>query len=193
MESTVLNNNWLVASEIELIYKSKVKASERPRIESSHSAFEVALNAWDDNKIELLEQFKVLMLSNNNRVLGVYEMSSGGITGTVVDIRLLFAALLKAKATAFIIVHNHPSGKLNPSEADKQITAKIKQASQLLDISFLNHLIITSKRYYSFIDEGVIRRLHFNLDFCFLRTIIQILASFNLLYCHKILVNYVVI
>ncbi|MEC4094990.1 JAB domain-containing protein [Myroides odoratimimus] len=156
MESTVLNNNWLVASEIELIYKSKVKASERPKIESSYSAFEIALKAWDENKIELLEQFKVLMLSNNNKVLGVLEISSGGITGTVVDLRLIFAALLKAKATAFIIVHNHPSGKLNPSEADKQITAKIKQASQILDIALLDHLIITPESYYSFADKGVI-------------------------------------
>ncbi|MDM1408247.1 JAB domain-containing protein [Myroides sp. DF42-4-2] len=156
MESAVLNNNWLVASEIELIYKSKVKASERPRIDSSYSAFEVALKAWDENKIELLEQFKVLMLSNNNRVLGVLEISSGGITGTIVDIRLLFAALLKTKATACILVHNHPSGKLQPSEADKQITIKIKQASQILDIALLDHLIITSESYYSFADEGVL-------------------------------------
>ena len=94
MESAVLNNNWLVASEIELIYKSKVKASERPRIDSSYSAFEVALKAWDENKIELLEQFKVLMLSNNNRVLGVLEISSGGITGTIVDLRLIFVLLI---------------------------------------------------------------------------------------------------
>ncbi|MEK6511218.1 JAB domain-containing protein [Myroides odoratimimus] len=156
MESTVLNSNWLVASEIELIYKSKVKASERPKIVSSQSAFEIALKAWDENKIELLEQFKVLMLSNSNAVLGVLEISSGGITGTVVDLRLIFAALLKAKATAFILVHNHPSGKLNPSEADKQITAKIKQASQVLDIALLDHLIITPESYYSFADEGVL-------------------------------------
>ena len=156
MESAVLNNNWLVASEIELIYKSKIKASERPRIDSSYSAFEVALKAWDENKIELLEQFKVLMLSNNNRVLGVLEISSGGITGTVVDLRLIFAALLKAKATAFILVHNHPSGKLQPSDADRQITQKIKQASNILDIALLDHLIITSESYYSFADEGVL-------------------------------------
>ncbi|WP_353100776.1 JAB domain-containing protein [Myroides odoratus] len=156
MESTVLNSNWLVASEIELIYKSKVKASERPKIVSSQSAFEIALKAWDENKIELLEQFKVLMLSNSNRVLGVLEISSGGITGTVVDLRLIIAALLKAKATACILVHNHPSGKLDPSEADKQITAKIKQASQVLDIVLLDHLIITPERYYSFADEGVL-------------------------------------
>lgn len=156
MENAVLKNNWLVASEIELIYKSKVKASERPRIESSYSAFEVALKAWDENKIELLEQFKVLMLSNNNRVLGVLEISSGGITGTIVDLRLIFAALLKAKATAFILVHNHPSGKLQPSDADRQITQKIKQASQILDIALLDHLIISSESYYSFADEGIL-------------------------------------
>ncbi|KZE76177.1 DNA repair protein [Myroides marinus] len=156
MESTVLNSNWLVASEIELIYKSRVKASERPKVVSSQSAFEIASKAWDENKIELLEQFKVLMLSNSNRVLGVLEISSGGITGTVVDLRLIFAALLKAKATACILVHNHPSGKLDPSEADKQITAKIKQASQVLDIALLDHLIITSESYYSFADEGVL-------------------------------------
>ncbi|AJA67370.1 RadC-like protein [Myroides sp. A21] len=156
MENAVLHSNWLVASEIKLIYKSKVKASERPRIDSSYSAFEVALKAWDENKIELLEQFKVLMLSNNNRVLGVLEISSGGITGTIVDLRLIFAALLKAKATAFILVHNHPSGKLQPSDADRQITQKIKQASQILDIALLDHLIITSESYYSFADEGVL-------------------------------------
>ncbi|GAQ15685.1 DNA repair protein RadC [Myroides odoratimimus] len=156
METTVLKSNWLVASEVELIYRTKIKASERPLIDSSYSAFKVALEAWNLDKIELLEQFKVLMLSNNNRVLGVYEMSSGGITGTVVDVRLLFAALLKSKSTACILVHNHPSGKLQPSEADKQITAKIKQASQLLDIALLDHLIITPESYYSFADEGVL-------------------------------------
>lgn len=156
MEGTVLKNNWLVASEIELIYKSKVKTSERPRIESSYSAFKIALKAWDENKIELLEQFKVLILSNSNTVLGVFEISSGGITGTVVDIRLLFTALLKTRATAFILVHNHPSGKLQPSQADKQITKKIKEASQILDITLLDHLIITSEGYYSFADQGVL-------------------------------------
>ncbi len=147
METTVLKSNWLIASEVELIYKAKIKASERPLIDSSYSAFKVALEAWNQDKIELLEQFKVL---------GVYEMSSGGITGTVVDVRLLFAALLKSKSTACILVHNHPSGKLQPNEADKQITAKIKQASQVFDIALLDHLIITPESYYSFADEGVL-------------------------------------
>ncbi|MBB1151349.1 MULTISPECIES: JAB domain-containing protein [Myroides] len=156
METTVLNTEWLIASEVELIYKSKVKASQRPQITSSYSAYQVALKAWDSNKIELLEQFKVLMLSNNNKVLGVLEVSSGGITGTIVDLRIIFSSLLKAHATAFLIVHNHPSGKLTPSDADRQITRKIKEASKLLDITLLDHLIITAESYYSFADEGTL-------------------------------------
>ncbi|AJA68931.1 RadC-like protein [Myroides sp. A21] len=156
MESTVLNTEWLIASEVELIYKSKVKASQRPQITSSYSAYQIALKAWDSNKIELLEQFKVLMLSNNNKVLGVLEVSSGGITGTIVDLRIIFSALLKANATAFLIVHNHPSGKLAPSDADRQITRKIKEVSKILDITLLDHLIITAESYYSFADEGIL-------------------------------------
>ncbi|EKB07810.1 DNA repair protein RadC [Myroides odoratimimus CCUG 3837] len=156
METTVLNKEWLIASEVELIYKSKVKASQRPQITSSYSAYQIALKAWDSNKIELLEQFKVLMLSNNNKVLGVLEASSGGITGTIVDLRIIFSALLKANATAFLIVHNHPSGKLAPSDADRQITRKIKEASKILDITLLDHLIITAESYYSFADEGTL-------------------------------------
>ncbi|MBB1139033.1 MULTISPECIES: JAB domain-containing protein [Myroides] len=156
METTVLNTEWLIASEVELIYKSKIKASKRPQITSSYSAYQIALKAWDSNKIELLEQFKVLMLSNNNKVLGVLEASSGGITGTIVDLRIIFSALLKANATAFIIVHNHPSGKLTPSDADRQITRKIKEASKMLDITLLDHLIITAESYYSFADEGIL-------------------------------------
>ncbi|WP_413514118.1 JAB domain-containing protein [Myroides odoratus] len=156
METTVLNTEWLIASEVELIYKSKIKASQRPQITSSYSAYQIALKAWDSNKIELLEQFKVLMLSNNNKVLGVLEASSGGITGTIVDLRIIFSALLKANATAFLIVHNHPSGKLAPSDADRQITRKIKEASKTLDITLLGHLIITAESYYSFADEGIL-------------------------------------
>jgi len=96
------------------------------------------------------------MLSNNNKVLGVLEASTGGITGTIVDLRIIFSALLKANVTAFIIVHNHPSGKLAPSDADRQITRKIKEASKLLDIALLDHLIITEESYYSFTDEGIL-------------------------------------
>jgi DNA repair protein RadC len=156
MENGITNQNWQIVSEIELIYKTKVKASERPLIISSRSAYELVLSTWNPNKIEFIEQFKILLLNNSNKVLGLYELSSGGITGTVVDLRLIFSAALKANATALIMIHNHPSGKLIASEADKAITQKVKSAGILLDISILDHLIITQEGYFSFADDGIL-------------------------------------
>ena len=98
----------------------------------------------------------MLLLSQSNRVLEIYEVSSGGIAGTVVDMRLLFAAALKAAAVGIIITHNHPSGKTSPSEADRNMTRKIREAGKLLDIPLLDHLIVTPETYYSFADEGAL-------------------------------------
>lgn len=156
MENHAKNTNWGTVSEIQLHYKSRVKAAERPLITSSKSAYQIALQIWNPNTIEFFEEFKILLLNNSNKVLGAYEISSGGITGTVVDIRLIFAAALKANATGIIMIHNHPSGKLIASEADKQITAKVKATSKILDIQLLDHLIITPENYYSFTDEGAL-------------------------------------
>jgi len=151
-----LNQNWQTVSEIELIYKTKVKNSERPQIKSSKDAYNLILTAWDHNKIEFFEQFKVLLLNQAHKVLGIYEISSGGIAGTVVDLRLIFSPALKANATSLMMIHNHPSGNLTASEADKQITRKVKEAGRLLDITLLDSLIITSESYYSFADEGAL-------------------------------------
>lgn len=153
---TTENSSWKTVSEIDLIYKTKVKSADRPKITSSKSAYAVLMECWDPGKIEFLEQFKVLLLNQSNRVLGIYQASSGGIAGTVVDIRLLFAAALKANAVGIIISHNHPSGNRMPSEADKILTRKIFHAGKLLDIKLLDHLIVTQEKYYSFVDEGVL-------------------------------------
>lgn len=154
MKTTADKPNWNIVSEIELIYKSKVKASERPVITSSHSAWQLAAENWDDNKIEFIEQFKVMLLSQSNKVLGIYEISSGGISGTVVDIRLLFSAALQAAAVGIILIHNHPSGRTSPSDADRTITSEIVQAGKLFDIKVLDHLIITPDSYFSYADNG---------------------------------------
>lgn len=90
------NSSWKTVSEIDLIYRTKVKSSDRPKITSSKSAYAILMDCWDPDKIEFIEQFKVLLLNQSNKVLGVYQASSGGIAGTVVDIRLLFASGLKA-------------------------------------------------------------------------------------------------
>src|SRR5690606_36207277 len=101
------------------------------------------------------EECWVLFLNNSNKVIYKTQISKGGITGTVVDIRIVFKLALEHNATSIILSHNHPSGKLQASEADIQITKKIKEAGKNLDIQVLDHVIITEKSYYSFVDEGI--------------------------------------
>ncbi len=143
-------------AEVELIYRSKVKPSDRPKITHSKDAYVIFKNHWDENKIELQEQFKVMFLNRANKVLGIYEVSTGGITGTVADPKLIFAAALKACACGIILVHNHPSNNLKPSIPDEQLTTKIKEGGKLLDIKLLDHLIISSEGYLSMADEGLV-------------------------------------
>ena len=143
-------------AEVELIYTSKVQASERPLLVSASDAYEVLKAVWEEGKMDLLEQFKVLFLNRANRVLCVYNVSSGGITGTVADPRLIYTAALKINAVSLILAHNHPSGNLKPSRADEELTQKIKGAGAFLDINVLDHLIISSEGYYSFADEELL-------------------------------------
>ncbi|GEP51099.1 DNA repair protein [Flavobacterium noncentrifugens] len=156
METSIKTAKWQTVSEIQLIYKTSVKPSERPQIQSSASAYDILMQAWDQNKIEFIEQFKIVLLNKGNKVLGIYELSTGGISGTVVDVRLIFAAALKANASGIIMAHNHPSDNLKASDADKEITKKIVSAGKLLDIPVLDHLIVTTENYYSFADNGVL-------------------------------------
>ncbi len=101
------------------------------------------------------EEFWILYLNNSNKVIYKAQLSKGGITGTVVDIRLVFKIALEQNATSIILTHNHPSGKLLASEADIQITKKLKLAGQQMDIAILDHIIITETGFYSFQDEGI--------------------------------------
>jgi DNA repair protein RadC len=102
------------------------------------------------------EEFWVLCLNNANKIIHKFQLSKGGMTATVVDMRLVFKSLFEQNATALILVHNHPSGSLKPSEADIQITQKIKAAAKQLDFSLLDHLIVTEHAYFSFADEGIL-------------------------------------
>lgn len=147
---------WLIASEVEIVYKTKVKAAERPQINSSLEAYKVLLQAWEKGKIDLVEQFNILLLCRANKVLGIHRVSSGGITATIADPRLIFTAALKARAVSIVLSHNHPSGSLGPSRADQELTQKLKEGGKLLDIKVMDHLIITSDNYYSFADEGIL-------------------------------------
>jgi DNA repair protein RadC len=156
MERTIKSSELFEIAEVELIYKSKVKASQRPTVSSSKDGYLFFKQMWDDGKIEFVEQFKVLLLNRSNKVLGMLELSTGGITGTVADPRLIFVAALKANACSLLIAHNHPSGSLKPSKEDEELTQKIKCAGQFLNIKLLDHIIITEESYFSFADEGLI-------------------------------------
>ena len=141
-------------NEIQVSYK--FSSTSRNKITSPDKAFEILLHSWNKDTIELQEEFKVVLLNKANIVLGIYPMSRGGTSGTVVDIKLLFSVILKCNASAIIISHNHPSGNLKPSLADEKITSRIKECANLLDITLLDHLIITKDGYYSFSNEKFI-------------------------------------
>jgi len=102
------------------------------------------------------EEFWVLYLNNSNKILAKTQMSKGGMTGTVVDVRIVLKQALEHSATAIVLVHNHPSGTLRPSSADTQLTKKFKLAAESLDIKVLDHIIVTEKDYFSFADESLL-------------------------------------
>ena len=128
-------------------------AMEKPKITSSVAVFNLLQPIIGDLEHE---EFWVLFLNNSNKVVAKNQISKGGLTATVVDVRLLFKRALELAAVAIIVCHNHPSGKLQPSDADQQLTQKINEAGTTLDIKLLDHLIITKKAYFSFADENLL-------------------------------------
>lgn len=144
-------------SEVQLIYKNKVKASERKKVTNSKDAYRIFMENWNPDIIDFVEEFKILLMNRSNSVLGIMDLSRGGISGTVTDVRLVFQAAIKANASGVICAHNHPSGNMNPSESDSRLTQKLKDAGNLMDIQLLDHLIVsTDDNYYSFADNGLL-------------------------------------
>ncbi|GAB1418061.1 DNA repair protein RadC [Bacteroidales bacterium] len=133
--------------------RRSAEAHERKVITSSKDAFEAIYAQASDHSYE---KFWVILLDQAKKIIRIIEISEGGIAGTVADQRKIFKAALESNATALILCHNHPSGNLRPSDADKKITEKIKQSGNLLDIQVIDHLIIGDDRYYSFADEGIL-------------------------------------
>ena len=142
-------------SEVKLTYKTKIRASDRIKISGAEDAFKILYDRWDKETIEHVEEFKILLLNRANMVLGIAALFKGGVVGTVIDYRVIFQYALKANAAQIILAHNHPSGNLKPSDADLSITKKIKEGARHLDITVLDHIILTvDERYYSFAEEG---------------------------------------
>tara|TARA_R100001369_G_scaffold92904_2_gene141330 strand:+ start:5476 stop:6174 length:699 start_codon:yes stop_codon:yes gene_type:complete len=129
------------------------EAQKITKINSSKNVFELLQPKMGELPHE---EFWIVFLNNSNAVLQAGQLSKGGITGTLVDVRLVLKQALELGAVGLILAHNHPSGTLKPSEADKQITKKLKVASEALDIKVLDHIIITQKEYFSFADENIL-------------------------------------
>jgi len=128
-------------------------ALEKHQISSSISVFELMQPVIGELQHE---EFWIIYLNNSNKVIKKSQLSKGGITGTLVDVRLVLKNALEVGATGLILAHNHPSGNLKPSEADKQLTNKLKTAAESLDIKVLDHIIVTEKAYFSFADETIL-------------------------------------
>lgn len=138
--------------EVQVSYSPKRRPKDLPEASSSKMAYDYALSYWKD--IDYCESFCIMLLNRSNKVLGIRKISDGGIAGTLVDVRIIFSTALKGMATSIICLHNHPSGNLQPSEADLKVTRKIRDGGDLLDIKVLDHLIISPDGYYSMADNG---------------------------------------
>ena len=140
-------------SEIKLIYKNHIKPSERIRIEGPQDAFDAFWDTWDQETVEHIEEMKMLLLDRSNKALGIVTISKGGTTGTIIDVKLIMQYALKANAHRIILAHNHPSGNLNPSEADSKVTELIRKACKILNMKLLDHLIISPGETYRSMQE----------------------------------------
>jgi DNA repair protein RadC len=143
-----------IAAALELGRRRKLEdAKQLTKITSSRDVFQLMQPILGELPHE---EFWILYLNNSNKVLQKNQLSKGGITGTLVDVRLVLKTALEVGAISLILVHNHPSGTLKPSQADKDLTMKLKRASEHLDIKVLDHLIITETNYFSFADENIL-------------------------------------
>ena len=151
-----MNNNLFLqgVAEVKISYSINIPPSQRRKISGSKDAADIFRHIFPG--LEHREYFYVMLLTRNNQVLGYYEVSKGGITGTIVDVRLILQAALKSNSSGIILAHCHPSGNLDPSDADLRITRKIKDAAQLMDISVLDHLILTEHSFTSLADNGML-------------------------------------
>ena len=142
-------------ANLELKAKKTPSNFEKVKIISSNDAFQIIKQFYFDD-IDIFESFFILCLNRNNQTIAYAKISQGGVAGTVVDIKLIAKYAIDCLASGVILAHNHPSGNLKPSNEDLAITKKVKEGLKILDISVLDHLILTSQGYLSFGDEGIL-------------------------------------
>ena len=146
--------NLFQICEIKITYDPKIPASKQPKIISSDSAHDIFRAHWKN--VKHIESFYIILLNRANHCIGIKHISTGGLSGTVADPKVIMQTALKANASSLILGHNHPSGDMKPSQNDIDLSKKLKSAGQFLDLQVLDHLILGWDSYYSFADEGLI-------------------------------------
>ncbi|MFC4738975.1 JAB domain-containing protein [Flavobacterium ponti] len=141
-------------AEIKVSYSTN--QVDKIKLVNCKETFEFILSKWDLDIIEFQEECKVILVNRANFVLGIYNLSKGGISGTVVDVRIILSVALKCNASGIILAHNHPSGNMKPSEADRKITKKLKESCDLIDITLIDHFIISKNSFFSFSQDGIL-------------------------------------
>ena len=140
----------------EISLRMKNSGIAKCKISCSRDVADFFRMIFDSETLEIYESMFAVFLNRSNNTIGFFRVSQGGLSGTVIDIRLVLKTALESLAHSIIICHNHPSGNIQPSDADRQITSKLKQAAALMDIQILDHVVLTSDSYFSFSDEGLI-------------------------------------
>lgn len=143
-------------AEILVSYKCAIPKQERVKISSSKDIAKTLLGLWDNDLLELQEQFWLVLLNRANEIIGATCLYTGGSSSSIVEAKLIFSIALKCNANSIIISHNHPSGNIKPSNSDIEITKKVLSASKFLGVEFLDHIILTKDSYFSFADERLV-------------------------------------
>ena len=143
-----------IIDEIKISYSNS--NTRKVKITNSLDSFNCLITNWEIETIQLYEEFKILLLNTANEVLGIYNVSKGGISSTIVEIRHILYIALKTNSTGIILAHNHPSGNLKPSSTDINLTRKIKSACEIMDLKLQDHIILAKEGYLSFMDEGIL-------------------------------------
>jgi len=152
-----LSERWAVnpqLDEVELVYRTSASNANKPQLSSPEEVSDYLRSIWNQDHIELQEEFYVLLFNNAMRVLGWSKISSGGRTATIVDVSYIVQLAVLSNASSVIIAHNHPSGTLKPSTADINLTKRIQNALQILSITLKDHIILSRQGYYSFLDHN---------------------------------------
>ncbi len=143
-------------SEIEISYYNPTPYQDRIKVSKPSVAYDIFSSSWDLDKIELIEQSKILLLNQSSHCLGIVSLTSGTINSCPLDARTVLIPALKANATAIVLAHNHPSGSLEPSQNDLEATKRIVAGAKLLDIIIMDHIILSRYGYFSFAENKIL-------------------------------------